>query len=201
MYRAVAAFSDRIQGDGTEAVDRHFQHSVGPPARLGRQQRLALVVRLKAGGKTRYLLSGLLRCDVCGSHYVIGDARAYACGGFVNGKACANEIRVRRVHAEEVLLAPIRDDLLAPARVRLMAVEMDAYYREQLRVRAERSTEVPKALTALEARIARLRERLHRGDPDMPADELQAAIERAEAKRRDLVESLPDADHCGPESS
>jgi|KBSSwiStaDraftv2_1062776.scaffolds.fasta_scaffold940782_2 hypothetical protein len=109
--------------------------------------------------------------------------------------------RATRSRAEEVLLAPIRDDLLAPARVRLMAVEMDAYYREQLRVRAERSTEVPKELTALEARIARLRERLHRGDPDMPADELQAAIERAEAKRRDLVESLPDADHCGPESS
>jgi hypothetical protein len=51
------------------------------------------------------------------------------------------------------------------------------------------------------SRIARLRERLHRGDPDMPADELQAAIERAEAKRRDLVESLPDADHRGAESS
>jgi hypothetical protein len=73
--------------------------------------------------------------------------------------------RATRSRAEEVLLAPIRDDLLAPARVRLMAVEMDAYYREQLRVRAERSTEVPKELTALEARIARLRERLHRGDP------------------------------------
>jgi hypothetical protein len=37
-------------------------------------------------------------------------------------------------------------------------------------------------------RIARLRERLKSGDPDLPADELQAAIDRAEAKHRELQE-------------
>jgi hypothetical protein len=34
----------------------------------------------------------------------------------------------------------------------------------------------------------RLRERLKNGDPDLPADELQAAIDRAEAKHRELQE-------------
>ncbi len=36
------------------------------------------------------------------------------------------------------------------------------------------------------ARIERLKERLRRGDPDMTPDEVQAAIERAEAKAREL---------------
>jgi site-specific DNA recombinase len=149
--------------------------------------------RLKAGGRTRYLLSGLLRCDVCGAHYVMGDARSYVCSSFINGAACSNQIRVRRDHAQDVLLAPIRDELLTPARVKLMVAEMETYYREQLRLRSARASEAPKELRDLEARIARLRERLARGDPDLPADELQAAIERAEGKRRELVDTLPDA--------
>ena len=40
--------------------------------------------------------------------------------------------------------------------------------------------------TELDARIARLRERLKNGDPDLTSEELQAAIERAESKRREL---------------
>lgn len=47
-------------------------------------------------------------------------------------------------------------------------------------------TEQPRELQELNARIERLRERLNRGDADMTSDEIQAAIERAEAKAREL---------------
>jgi len=33
--------------------------------------------RLKSGGRAKYLLRGLLVCDVCRAHYVIADARCY----------------------------------------------------------------------------------------------------------------------------
>lgn len=94
------------------------------------QQRLKPMAddaRLKTGGKARFLLSGLLRCDVCGAHYVMGDAYKYACSSYVNGAACSNGIRVRRDHAEQVLLAPIRDELLAPDRVKRMVGEMEKF--------------------------------------------------------------------------
>jgi hypothetical protein len=39
----------------------------------------------------------------------------------------------------------------------------------------------PAAVLELDGRIARLRERLKAGDPDMAADEIMAVIERAEA--------------------
>lgn len=52
---------------------------------------------------------------------------------------------------------------------------------------------MPAELQALDARIVRLRERLQRGDPDMTPDEIQAAIERAEAKRRELAAAQPTA--------
>ena len=56
-----------------------------------------------------------------------------------------------------------------------------------------RAVEAPRELTGLAARIDRLRERLKAGDPDMTADEIQAAIDRAEAKRRELEQQQPEA--------
>lgn len=138
--------------------------------------------RLKSGGKARYLLSGLLVCNVCRAHYVIADARSYACSGHWRGGACSNDIRVRRDAIERVILGGICRDLLEPERVARMANEMRAAYAERMREVAARAADLPRELEELDARIMRLRERLKAGDPDLTPDELQAAIDRAEAK-------------------
>ena len=144
--------------------------------------------RLKAGGRPKYLLSGLLRCDVCDAHYTITDAVSYGCSSYHDGRACSNSIRVRRDRVETILLGQIRDDLLGPERIERMAREMGEYYRERVRALQTHAAEVPGELQELAARLQRLHERLKRGDPDMTADELQAAIDRAEAKRREIQE-------------
>jgi hypothetical protein len=149
--------------------------------------------RLKAGGRPKYLLSGLLRCDKCGAHYIMRDKRAYACSSFLNGAACSNGIHVRRDRVESVLLDPIRNDLLSPERVQRMAKEMQRSYLEAARATQARAAEAPRELEDLAARIERLRERLRRGDPDMTGDEIEAAIDRAEAKRRELQNQQPAA--------
>jgi hypothetical protein len=92
---------------------------------------------------------------------------------------------VRRDALERSILDPVRRELLAPERVERMAKEMQAYYLDRIRAMQSRAEEVPIELQELGARIERLRERLKLGDPDMPADEIQAAIDRADAKRRD----------------
>lgn len=146
--------------------------------------------RLKSGYKPKYLLSGLLVCDQCGSHYVLGDARAYACSSYLNGGAgaCSNRIRVRRDTLQNEILGRVNSDLLSPERVKVMAREMERYYEERMRAQASRAVEAPLELQQLEARLVRLRERLRTGDPDMEPDELRAAIDKAEAKRRELME-------------
>jgi hypothetical protein len=142
--------------------------------------------RLKTGGKPRYLLSGLLRCDVCDAHYTITNATSYGCSSYHDGHACSNGILVRRERAENILLGPIRDDLLKPDRVTRMAKEMQDYFADRMRGIQSQALEVPRELQELAARITRLRERLKSGDPDMQADALQAVIDTAEAKRREL---------------
>ena len=121
--------------------------------------------RLKAGGRAKYLLSGLLRCDLCGAHYTITDARSYGCHFHHDGGACSNAIRVRRDHIENELLGPVRRYLQAPDRVARMAKEMEEYYLERVRAVQSRVAEAPKELQELTARIERLCERLKKGDP------------------------------------
>jgi DNA repair exonuclease SbcCD ATPase subunit len=100
---------------------------------------------------------------------------------------------VRREDLEASILGPVRKELLSPARVAITAKEMQSYHAERLRAMQTRAAEVPKELQELTARIERLRERLRKGDPDMPPDELQAAIERAEQKRQELEAQQPSA--------
>ena len=147
--------------------------------------------RLKSGGRAKYLLSGLLVCNVCKAHYVIADARSYACSGHWNGGACSNHIRVRRDAIERIILGGVRRDLLAPERVDRMAQEMRAAYAERMREIAARAETLSREIQELDARITRLHERLKAGDPDLAADELQAGIERAENKRRELLDARP----------
>lgn len=155
--------------------------------RAQRVTRLGDDRRLKSGGKPKYLLSGLLECAVCGSHYIMADPRSYACSGHIGGRVCANSIRVRRDTVETKILGPVRDDLLAPDRVKRMAHEMASIFADRIQARGDRAAQAPQALQDLDARMARLRERLGRGDPDMTSDEIQAAIERADEKRRELL--------------
>ena len=69
------------------------------------------------------------------------------------------------------------------------ALESASHIRfRRVRIMQTQAAEAPRELRELASRIERLRERMKRGDPDMTADELQAAIEKAEEKRRELQE-------------
>jgi hypothetical protein len=148
--------------------------------------------RVRAG-KPRYLLSGLMFCAECGRPYTMVSTNGYGCAGFHETKRCTNNLYINRERVEQALLGPVREELLSPARIERMTGEMQRYFLERTRARQLRAAEAPKELQELIARIARLRERLRQGDPDLTADEIQAAIDRAEAKRKELESQQPDA--------
>lgn len=89
------------------------------------------------------------------------------------------------------ILTPVRDQLLCRRRVEAMAREIQRLYESRINDEAGRLGKVPNEVRKPEERLARLKERLRRGDPDMEPDELHAAIERAEAKRRELLTPRP----------
>ena len=94
---------------------------------------------------------------------------------------------------EKIILDPIRNELLSADRVERMAHEMRSQFEEMVRQKNQRAEAVPAELKAISERIARLQDRRCKGDPDLEPDEIQAAIDLAEQKRRELEEAQPDA--------
>ncbi len=148
--------------------------------------------RLKSGGKAVYRLSGLLKCGVCGRNFVVDSGTHYACPSSKSG-ACSNTTRQRRDAVEYYVLKEIEDQLLDPKMVKAMAKEIERDLNRRSDAIESRAEAAPKELVALDARIRRLQSRLKDGDPDMTADELQAAIDRATSKRAELTSGLPTA--------
>jgi hypothetical protein len=64
-----------------------------------------------------------------------------------------------------------------------MAEELRAEYEQRLKAQAGDGDKTPKELIELDKRLARLRN----GDPDLSADDLQTAIEKAERYRLELL--------------
>ncbi len=102
-----------------------------------------------------------------------------------------NHIRVRRDRLESAILGPLRDEMLAPERVAQMAKEMQMNLLERMHKTKMRAAEQPHELMELDARIARLRKRMAAGDPGITPDELRAALDLAEYKRRELAHAKP----------
>ena len=72
-----------------------------------------------------------------------------------------------------------------------MAKEMQMSLLERMHKTKKQAAEHPHELMELDARIARMRKRMAAGDPDITPDELRAALDRAEYKRRELAYAKP----------
>ena len=138
----------------------------------------------RPGGGPRYLLSGLLVCGVCGQKLIVtGSAGSnYYCGTYRHGgaAACSNSIGARRDVAEEVLIEPVRRELLSDEAVEL-AVELIGKWSRQERVQGVRPAEVEE----VEARIARLHAQVAAGA--LEREDVAGSLAVLEERRRSLL--------------
>lgn len=70
----------------------------------------------RGGPRPKYLFSTLLRCGVCGAHYMVRDRKYYACSFNRNRgpHVCPNGEVVRREALEERLLTVIEEEVFSP---------------------------------------------------------------------------------------
>lgn len=154
---------------------------------------------LKSNGvkAPRYLFSGLLKCERCGSSFVMADTRSYQCSGYVNGRACTNPHRVAR----EVLEARLIDGI----RTRLLSDDSIEEFKKRIRKALLRRPADPnvKRRRALESEVENIASAIGKGllSPTL-AKRLQAAEAELATlpppsttivKAEDVISRLPDA--------
>ncbi len=80
----------------------------------------------RVGRPPRYLLTGLLICDSCGSHYIVRNGKDYGCSSQGNGRdaLCDQRIMIKKGDVEQKLLSGIKEQLLDPEFSKAMAREI-----------------------------------------------------------------------------
>lgn len=170
--------SEWIVNEGPEVVSRDVWMRV--------QARLSERARSYEGGRgrhPRYLLSGILQCANCRGRMIIVGTKGshYYCSTHHQGgsAACGMQLGVRRDLAEDLLLSPVRDQLLSPEAVtRVCGVIRDLHRQTTVsRLGAD-----PADCVRLEAKIARYQGMID-ADPECAGD-LRVVIEKL---RDDIV--------------
>lgn len=149
--------------------------------------RAALGRQARTGRSPRYLLSGFLRCGVCGGSYIMVNERYYGCATHKDrgSSVCPNGIKVRREVAEQKLLEGIRQQLLAPEVLELVRREFARAAAEGRREGQDKTAK--RRLVQVETEIVNIVSAVRSGAYS-PA--LQAELARLEVERERLGEQL-----------
>jgi DNA invertase Pin-like site-specific DNA recombinase len=95
-------------------------------------------VRSERARRPRYLLSGLLKCGVCGGGFSKISAHHYGCSTARNKGTCSNLLTIRRDDLETTVLTGLRDQLMHPDCVKEFITE---FHKEMNRLAAAQDTD------------------------------------------------------------
>lgn len=151
------------------------------------ERRMASRKPMKTGRRPAYLLSGILRCGVCGGAYVVVYRDRYGCAAHKDrGPAvCGNGLRVRRADLERDILAAVKADLLAPDKIEAFRRELAAALKEAKR--EDRAGPLRSRLERLNTEIGHMVASIRAGSA---SSALHAELEAAERERDELEAEL-----------
>ncbi len=162
------------------------------------QARLALHDRIRILGRPRhvqtYLLSGFLRCGVCGAAYSVRSRHAYGCttNHSRGDVVCPNRLRASRKTLERLVVAALRDRLYAPENVGPLLDQVHAALVERIRRERQASQQDDRAMTLrrLDAEIENVKTAIAMGKATPILLEM---LEERDRQRRALLAEQPDA--------
>jgi site-specific DNA recombinase len=144
-------------------------------------------IRSERARRANYLLSGLLKCGICGGGFSKISQSHYGCSTARNKGTCDNLLAIRRDKLEATVLDGLKHQLMHPD---LVAAFVDEFYREVNRQRAEQDgsrDRTARGLEKTEREIGRLIEALKAGVPGAAVKEEMTVLE---AKRVELLARL-----------
>ncbi len=161
----------------------------------GSRRAIAKTGKLSAANRPRYLFTGLTKCGVCGSGFVMGSASRLRCFGAREQGVCSNHLTIRRDEVEQRVLHALQKKLL---REDLFEEFCEEFTREMNRLRMEYRaglTSAKRELGQLETRRKKLVESIMAG---VPGGEVKDEIIAMAARREELKQMLRLADEPPP---
>jgi hypothetical protein len=151
------------------------------------QQMRALVAhdgQLRGANRPKHLFSGLIRCGLCGSSYVMAGAHRLACTGRLQRGICTNGLTIRREDVETRVLAALQ--------TRLFESEPFQVFCEEFRIAVNEARMQAKAVAVAASRererIDRELSRLIQSIKDFgPSASISSEIRDLEGRKNDLM--------------
>ncbi len=150
--------------------------------------------------QTRYLLTGLLTCEVCGANFIVrvvsntrfGRYRYYGCAYHARrgDSVCPNRTLLPQVAIERELIDLLLQVVLTPATLDRLLTAVNAKLRAQATATRPRVRELRKALTLVSREITNYTQAVARGD----FMSLETALAAAERRRATLQAELAQLD-------
>ena len=147
-------------------------------------------VRSERARRPRYLLSGLLRCGVCGGGFSKISQKHYGCSTARNKGTCDNRLSIRRDVIEGSVLDGLKDHLMHPDCVKEFVTE---FHKEMNRLAATQDTErdrLTRDLVKTGNDIKKLIEAIKEG---VPGSAIKDEMETLEDRRQELTYALEHA--------
>lgn len=155
----------------------------------GKRGRLVGSQRGQAARQPRHLLSGLVRCAVCGRTFSVGgsNGKYLFCPSYATG-SCTCKTQLRRERAERMILAAVGQRILADPKWRQFALAelQRSRHAQQTHLPVERAA-AQKAYADVERKIAKLVDKVEEG---AAVPELNQRLAQRRAERKRLVEQL-----------
>lgn len=135
----------------------------------------------------KYLLSSLLKCQVCGANFVMRSYYQYGCGGHSDRgpTVCHNNLRVSRALAEEKILAGLRQDLFCEEGIDLFIKETTKLLTQRTKQRQPKRDR----LAEVETEIANITKAIRAG---ILTPTTKSELEKAETERTRLQHAKED---------
>ena len=144
-------------------------------------------VRAERARRPSYLLSGLLKCGVCGGGFSKVSLNHYGCSNTRNWGTCNSLLTIRRDRVEALVLNGLRHHLMQPDCVKEFVAE---YHRELNRLAANQDTQ----RAGFEAELARikrsLRQLIEAIKAGVPGASVKDEIGELEQRRGELEAKL-----------
>ena len=147
-------------------------------------------VRSERTRRPRYLLSGLLKCGVCGGGFSKISQHHYGCSTARNKGTCDNNLTIRRDVIEVSVLDGLKDQLMHPDCVKEFITE---FHKEMNRLAATQDTDRTRLIRDLEKTDREVKKLIQAIKDGVPGAALKDEMQCLEDRRQELTHSLEHA--------